>query len=394
MISLGLNASQLAEYISTLFRNHDIRVQVLVTNLEHQVTGDISSALLDGQVDGKAEELGGWRQSTASRLRLWDPKRELRFDTTRPLDGQLFFNRMIQLIYSVRTSFGWVEAPVFTGPIVAAYREGPFISVECLGKEHLARSSSYTARTFKKNRRKVEVIRELLELTGETSEYMNFPVTNHRLPNDMVLVGEDNIWEKAIYLAQSMGMFLYYDTRGIAQLKKPLANVVFTFRDQVNALPSVGPNVLSEPQPRFETDNIRNVVRVIGGPKVQGKPTPTATIWAPSGHPLSPWSLGRGEEPRILMDIIEDRDIRTAEEATKVATKALEQHLRKFVHVSFDALPVPFLEPWDICAVQTEGIIIPFFRLTEYSFPLRFSGQMSIGSRRTLMTKDTRRVSL
>lgn len=427
MLALGLTAAEMRELVRALGTSHSIRTRVHVLDLEHNHVADVTSLLLDGQVDGKAEENKGWRQSRSSQISLWDPAFKLGFDTTSPHEGQLFADRMIQITYGVQlpdrrvpvtppavpgswahvphtglpyplfegtdetdyppASDDWVDIPVFTGPVVGARRDGPTLTVEALGKEHLAARSSYITRTFKKGARRVDVIRELLQISGEVPARMVLPSTNHRLPADLVLDHEDNLWDKAIHLAFTTGYHLYYDARGTARMEVPSNGVVFTFRDGTAATPNAPALVMSQPKPSFDNDNIINVVRVEGAPKEPGKPSNIAVTWAPPAHPLSPHQLGRNGTPRILLQVIEDQEIRTVAEATALSEDTLQSNLRKYVHVAVDALPVPFLEPWDMCAIQTKDVIVPTFRLAEYSLPLSAAGVMSVGARRSVQQR-------
>ena len=388
MIPLGLRAADLRAYQAQLASDHRVHVRAYLMTLDHEPVGDITDRLLDGQVDFS------WTSdvSRAAKVDLFDPEHGLRFDTASPAEGQVYADRMVRLIHStwVDALGDWVSVPIFTGPVVRADRAGDVLSLECHGKETLAQRPGWTVHSWEKGHNKVEVIRAMMaHFTGE--RFWTLPDWNYRLAND-VTVGRDrsNVWTKAQGLAHSMDAQLFYDGRGIMRLRRKPTLPVFYFKV------GTGGTVLSDPEVSFDSiDQVVNTVWVVGGKPKGAKRQVEATHYAPRSHPLSPWRLGRTNwqgdlVPRYLFEKVEDSTIRSSKEANGVAKQTLARRLDEHVEARFDALPVPHLEPGDMCGLHTEDGHLRF-RLQEASIPLAHSGVMSVGARRRVHRARIRR---
>lgn len=389
MLNLGLGASARRLLLHTLTWDHSIRVRVELMDASDNVISDLSGVLVGGQVDGAQD---GRYYSTGAKVGLWDPSHRLQFDTASPVHGQVFADRMLSITYGVRVwERGWVDIPVFRGPVGAARREGPVMNVECVGKEALADKPAWTVITYPKGSRITDAIRDGLRRAGEAEENIDVPDWPDRFPADQVLGRREILWARLTRFAQVAGGILRYSGDGVVRLQKPSDNVVFTFRDQSSALEDHGPTVMSEPKAQFDTDELVNVVQVVGQPKAAGQAAPTAVAALPRDHPLNSHRLGRRGSQRIFLDHMEDRDVRSNTDAQKIADARLQAASREYVHVTFDALRIPFLEVGDMCAVHTARTIVPTFRLSEYSLPLGHDGAMSIGTRRRVHELNRRR---
>lgn len=113
-------------------------------------------------------------------------------------------------------------------------------------------------------------------------------------------------------------------------------------------------------------------------PDHEPKPV-TAFAIAPRSNPMSPWKLGREGAPLYLVEQIERTHARTKKDAEQAAREALEAMLMEGVDVSFDALPIPHLEPLDRVRVATDTTSLTFV-LKAFSLPLLHSGSMSVGA--------------
>ena len=142
MIPLGLSASQLRIYHDTLRSSHLMRTRIMSAKLNGDTLNDLSVRLWDGQVDvDKTAE-----QTRVASLTLLDPNHLVNLDSDDPDDGALYLDRMIRIWYGVLCPFGWVEAPIFTGPITSMTRNDAFIDLEAGGKELLALRSGDAGR--------------------------------------------------------------------------------------------------------------------------------------------------------------------------------------------------------------------------------------------------------
>lgn len=390
MLDLGLSASARRLFLHSLTWDHSVRVRVELLDMADDLVDDVTDLLVSGQVDGAQD---GRYRSTAAKVGLWDPAHRLGFDTRSPVHGQVFADRMLSVTYGIRVwELGeWVDVPVFRGPVAAARREGPVLDVECVGKEALASKPVWSVVTYPKGSKVTDAIRDLMRRAGEAEENIAVPDWPNRFPADQILGRRENIWARATRFAQIAGGFLFYTGDGVARVERPSDNVVFTFRDGPSALPDHGPTVMSEPRAQFATDDLVNVVQVVGQPKAAGEAAPSAVAALPRDHPLNSHRLGRRGSQRILPEWLEDRDIRSVADAQALADKRLQAASREYVHVTFDSLPVPFLTAGDMCAVQTARTIVPTFRLSEYSLPLGHDGTMSVGTRRRVHELNRRR---
>jgi hypothetical protein len=140
--------------------------------------------------------------------------------------------------------------------------------------------------------------------------------------------------------------------------------------------------MVSLPQVTYaQNDEFCNVVEVIGGkPKGKGKKVKKVhvKVVAPRSHPMSPWNLGRNGTPRYVPQTIEDDSIKSKKDARALAKRTLDRALDQSVSVTFDSLPIPYLEEFDLLKFQTRTSAGKF-RLKQMSIPLTVDGTSSIG---------------
>ncbi|MFD8618259.1 hypothetical protein [Streptomyces sp. NPDC059513] len=282
-------------------------------------------------------------------------------------------DKMIKVIYSVKVPQmnDWVDIPVFCGPVVSMNREDDVINIECQGKESLAKGATNKTFTRKKNTNKVNVIRDILrELAGETK--FDLVELNYKLPSTYSLGRWSIPWDVAKKLASGMSRQLFYDGRGYCRLRSFPGTPAFTFKA------GDGGTVLDAPQITYDSTEVKNAVWVKGGVPKGSKTAVDAFVAAPASHPLSPQKLGRNGVNRYLMEIIEDDAIRSKAEATEKAGSVLNSRLLQEVEVTFNAMPIPHLEPGDVCRIQTDEYATTF-RLYKFSIPLVAGNEMSVG---------------
>lgn len=360
-------------YAALLLDHHSIRVKVLVLDLEMNPVGKpLTAVVLDGQVNVDADA----EVTRSASLTVLDAAAQLTFDSNSPAAGALYADRMLRIIYGVRSPGGeWVDVPVITGPVTRFSRDGEIVSIEVQGKEVLSMGAAWRTRTYGKNEKKVDVIRNILYNEGE--RHFSFPQDSGKMPGPKTIAFASVPWKEAKKVATSMGKQLFYDGSGRAVLREIPGSVVFTFA--AGGVNGVLPSVESTPKVEFSTDEVRNAVRVVGKkPKGQTRKV-TGTAVAPRDHPLSPQRLGRNGEGRYLAEFVEDSSIGTDEAAQKVARNKLDDNLAQLVGVRFDALPIPHLDPGDKVSLRTADFTIDKIRLGQFSIPLTTAGAMSVG---------------
>lgn len=364
-----------------LVSHHSMRVSVRVLGTDHSPVDTISHRILDGQVNVDYRSA----VTRSATLSFFDPSNSLDFDSDSPADGAIYADRMLQISYDVRQpgTFGgrWIEVPIFTGPVSKFSRDGVEVKVEAQGKETLVLGSAWKNYVANKGRRKVDIIREVMENEGE--RFFALPELGSKMPRDDVLTPETSPWAFVRKIANSMGMQLFYDGAGRLVLRDFPERKVFTFRDgnggSIDGVPSVD----------FSIDNVRNAVRVTGRKPKGSKRKVRASAVAPKGHPLSPHRLGRNGAPRYLPEFVEDENVGTDREAKRVAKVRLRSLLHSMVEVKFSALTIPHLDAADEIGVQTDRFSMQT-RLTAFSIPLTASGRMTVGYVRR-MKKPKRR---
>lgn len=379
MLSLGLSRSRYAEYRATLASSHEVKVTCIVMTPEHQVVRHIFQTLVAGQVDvttpvrdGDSVEI-----SRTATLRFLDPNNRIGLDDTSPDDNSFYLNRMIRVVYSVRCSFGWVDVPVFTGPIVSVDRDGEEVEVECQGKEIWALGSAIRTGVLKGTRD--EVTKNLLGRAGEARRYMQIPAGGK---TSATIGRETQLWLKAWKLQSAAGRVLFYDGRGVVKaIKKPT-------RTALRLRGGDGGYLTAPPQVSYSvSDNLINYARVTGRKPSKGKKTrPVGVMVAPSSHPLSPARLGRNGQPLYLTDngrsIVNNDDIKTNAGCRQVARRMIEDSLAQHVEATIETFPIPDLEPWDIVHVVSDVVSVRI-RVNAFTIPLVQTGDgesMSIGA--------------
>lgn len=400
MDRLGLSAADLRAYHAALADSGQVRTQVSVLNLQHERLNSIDHQIIDGQVDVSSSG----EVTRSCEVTFSDDTRAITFDSDSPANGALFADRMLHIEQGVKVpGIGWVDAPIFTGPIYGQKRGDKSTIITAQGKESMARSPAvaWQPMTVRKGVAKVDAIRRIMrERAGETR--FALPDLKERLPKSVSLGRMSEPWLVCQKIARSMNRQLYYDGRGVLRLRNLPGNVVFTFRD------GTGGMILAEQPPdvSFDITTVRNTVWVKGGKKkAKRRPNETRAEFetrqekergvqfravANRSHPLSPWRLGRPDSPRFLVHVIENDHIRSEKAARVRANHDLAELLRQHVDVTFGSLPAPHLEVLDLARVDCEGFALTF-RLRDFSIPLHVGGAMTVGSMKNVQVRGRHR---
>ncbi len=350
-----------------LATHHRVDVVVMLMDLSHKHLSEHSDLLLSGQVN--IDVTADVTRSASVDLR--DPLHRLKLDDAAPSDGSLFFTKMIRIVFVISTPdlSERYPVPLFTGPINRVSRNGPVITVEAQGKEVLSFATLWAAKTFKKGMAKTDVIQKIMQLAGETK--FQFTDKDAKIGQNLSANRKNIFWKLSRKIASGLNLQLFYDGRGILRLRHVPQKSVYEFQD-TNVM-------ISSPQVSYEeNDEFYNAVEVIGGKPKGKKKKVHLKLVAPHNHPLSPWNLGRNGTPRYVPLVIEDDSIKSVKAARTLAKRQLNNALTQPVEVSFDSLPVPYLEENDLCRYSTP-ISSGRFRLKQMSIPLTVDGTSSIG---------------
>lgn len=350
--------------------------------LGHSYVGDLSAQLLDGQVtiDGDAEV------TRSLTCQLLDPDRVLKLDSTSPNDGALYFDRMLQITYSVKSEIlpRWVDVPIFTGPITKMSRTDEIVNLEAQGKESLVSPPvvAYFSKSWAKGIKRTSIAKAIMRDYGGETKF-TIPDWSETTAGPVSMTSEANMWELVQKLIGGRtSRHAFYDGRGVLVARKMPQSPSFTFKT------GTGGSVTSKPVVDYNGDAIVNGVRVKGvTPK--GKKTPvTATVLAAASHPLSPKALGRNGKSRVMLEVLDDDSIKTTAQAKKLAASHLATKLKQAVEVKFDSLVIPHLEPEDVYTLSTPDFSIDA-RARQFSIPLR-SGVMAVGTAKKVSVNRTK----
>lgn len=379
MIPLGFTTAETVAFARLLASDHTVVTRVQITDLDGDVVSNVSAQVEDGQVNLDADA----EVTRSLNLTLSDPTRSLALDS--PNDGSLYLDRMIAVEQSFRLDDERVDVPIFTGPVVKFDRDGDQVSVEGQGKELLALNECWSPITLKKGQRKVLAIQDLLgERTGET-DFVMPALIKERLPETVSVGRLDKPWLVAKQIADSMNRQLYYDGAGRCRLRTPPERSTFTFTNH-----GLLPNITAPVQVSKDGSRMKNTIWVKGGRRLGKRKGNVSVVCRPArNHPLSPWSLGRNGVPRHYVEVVERDSIRTEADARRLGDRILRNRLLDIMDVTFEALPIPHMDPNDLIHVEFDGLAADI-RLRKFSLPITVGGDMSVGSIRRVSVNRKR----
>lgn len=358
MINLGISQASLNSLITLLRQPHFISINIRLLTLQHEYKQDLSKQFVSGSVSVDMDA----DITRALDLTLFDPSRKIHVDPDTSSSTAVFIADMISIVYTIQnpSRTQTFNIPIFTGPIDDVNRDDTFLYLKCVGKEKLSLDNLWIAKTYRKNARKTDVIRDILRWRiGETR--IQVPTLSSRLPNDLKLTREKVPWTTAKSLAAGMGYYLFYDGRGYATMRRTSgAKSILTFDDRY---------ITERPQVDYDLTAVKNVVEVIGSKPKKAKTNIKYVAVAPASHPLSPYRLGRNGVPRYIFESIQDDSIDTKAEAKNLATRRLNGYLLSGYDVQWNGAPVPFLEEYDIVRVNS-GDVNAYVHLRKFTIPL------------------------
>lgn len=265
----------------------------------------------------------------------------------------------------------WVEEIVFTGPFWDFHRDGPVVTLTCQGTERLAMGS--VRRVYKKPRktRATTVIRDLLELAGAPARALLIPRLKITLP-ERVTVGvrrkrkgdddkkkrprrrvyrathEDTYAGEARRIAEAIDRDLFTDGRGRFVLEAPRTRPTLRLTTATILKP------VSER--RGSDGEVTNTWHVLGANPKGPKKRIEVKLGLPRRHPSSAHTLRWNGKPREVIDVVENRQLRSVKAARAVALRKRDRGMRELVERQVDALPVvPWWRPGGLVSVPTGG---------------------------------------
>lgn len=379
MISLGLSSADQKLFEQSLYTGYNLKIVVQVLDTSHRYITDVSSMLIDGQVN-----YSYWDPiSYSASLTLLDPDNLVGFDTSSPSDNALYADRMLRILYCVYSELlpKWVDIPIFCGPVTKVARDDAVLSVECQGKESLVTepTMAWYAKTYPKGKTGPATIELVMrEKAGETK--FSLDQMTYTLGHDYVLNATSVIWTFVNTLSASRHIRqLFYDGRGVLRFRERPSRPVWTFTENT---------LLSVPKLDYNHAEIRNGVTVQGATP-EGKKQLRAHRYLPDAHPSSGISLGRNGVKRIMMEILDDSGLATQAAVDAEANKQLALLDDANVGFEFDSFVIPHLEPGDIFHLVTRDVSIQLM-LDQYSIPLKAGSPQTNGTIKRISSNRAR----
>jgi hypothetical protein len=181
----------------------------------------------------------------------------------------------------------------------------------------------------------------------------------------------DTYWDKASGLADSMNRLLFPTADGTYEMRSYPERPIFHFDEAL----------LGEPDLERPTDDGPNTFEVVGAkPKGSKRRVSSGLVGFPNGHPLSAASLAWHGKPYQILDKTQNPHAKTKAECRAIARRKRDRAARMLVEISFDALPIPWLRPWDlVTAESSQGRLRVSVR--QLSYPLSMDDSpMTVGA--------------
>jgi hypothetical protein len=391
VINLGLSAADQAAFEATLRQSHRIRTTVRVLDANEQPVYTFDGTIVSGAVQVDLSQSGskplvkGDAYVAASgpvrtlNLTVMRPDKAPSFLPGSPGSDVVWADNFISVLYGVwvdglSAGPGWVDVPVFWGPVTGLVQNGAQYQITASGKEVLALDPCLLWDTVNiaKGTQRTDAIKSLLTPNGEAR--FSFAEINSRTSVLNSYNRYTQPWIQAQSIAQGGNLQLFYDGLGRARLRPWSTNRVWLFDDGDNGC------VLSRPQVTYDISKARNVVEVLGNTPSGSKTAIRAVSYADPSNPLSGESLARNGERRWMV-YSQQSSVTTQADAQKLADSLLFQMLSAAIDVQFDSLVIPHLEEGDTVAVQCAGQQIEFV-LEQFTLPLTSDTNMTVGENR------------
>lgn len=427
MIRLSLSSAEYRALMATLVVSHRKQIDVEIKDRNEDTISNLSAPA--NRVIGGAVQVDAGADITRSleALTIVDPDRKLRFEADTPAHGAVYADRFVAVSYlvyvpSTVTTFegesitgigDFVPIPIFWGPVGHYAREGVEVSIDARGKEVLGLDPAvvHEGFTLHKGQKITDAIKEVARRQGETR--FDIPELDARLKKPKA-VERGNEWWKAIageknvprlkklvpiydpplhgaidiekrpsasLVAGIPGHYgAFYNARGRLAVRRLTRHSVYTFR--------YGRDLTTRPSLDFDSDAIRNFVRVLG--KKQGNKRAEGHASLDPAHPLSAQAMAWNSKPRYLEYTVQAEHLKSNAECRSHAKEILKRVSQQAIDISFECLPIPLLEEDDWIEVETDEYRIPV-QAKQFTIPLSSDSAMSIGRQKRVKIKHRKR---
>lgn len=400
MLTLPITAAENVKLLATLRASHRRRLRVRVLNKSEKVIE---------QLDVPASQVVGGSVTVDSRaditrsldLTFIDAQHRLGFDSGSPARGALFADNMVAVAYGVLVpTVGWVDIPVFWGPVTNFQRDSAGVTIEAQGKEALGLDPHFVTQgyTVAKGRRVDLAIKDVMDRVGETR--YDLPDLPQRLPRPRAVEPEDEPWD-VVKFGWEAGTKEWHgkgkqrhrervtvEYNGLVSLAGPMqafyngeGRLCVRRRSTTNVLVlQRGRDLITDPAVKFDALAARNHVVVTGAKVTVGKKhvqrRGSATL--PPAHPLSPNALARNGKLRYMTEFLAVDGLKSHQACVDRARRVLAEKSADGLDLEFDCLPFPMLEENDRVRVVTEAYTIDI-PMRSYTIPLAPGEPMRVG---------------
>lgn len=202
-----------------------------------------------------------------------------------------------------------------------------------------------------------------------------FAMVTGRTVGPLLYAPDEDVWQAAQELAQSVGAVLYHDRTGQCVLTPagPGRWPVAAYAE--------GDGLLLDLDRTEDSDSIRNVV-------VAQSTNGAIRVVAYDDDPTSPTYAGGRYNFRPF--ILENQHFSTVEQAQQAAVAALVRELGRAETVNFSAVPDPGLDVGDVVTVHRPraGLNRRPVVIDSIDMPLAVDGQMRVGCRKSVLAQD------
>lgn len=373
MIDLGLSSGEMTSYVTALTSTHKTRTTVDLLEMDHTLIQNLNTGdhlyFLSGEINIDARE----HVSRALTMTILDPGKLSAIDPDSPTDDLLWVNRMIRVSIDtfVPGGLGWVQCPVFCGPITKVTPQGYTVEIEAHGKEELLLAPTRFWNTISYPRHALvgSIMRDILHKSGEDPSFIDFPTFTRRTQHPFNMLGVWPSWPVLNELADELNQQIFYDGSGTVRMRDFPDTSAFTF--------TYGRDLLTIPQMPIDYLQVRNGVQIRGKAPESG-PQPIAMRYVGAGTSISSGVLGRNGEPRHIIKLMERDHMRLKSELQAQADTVLDRVQQEVSDLEFESFVMPFLDEWDRVQVQTDTQTFNL-RMMKWTIPLSVDATMSVG---------------
>jgi hypothetical protein len=380
-------------YNRAITHHHRRRIELEILNLDGKIIRTLTPKILSGTITTDVEQA----PLQVADLTFVDRRGTIVFEPDSSGDAPIHRKFLVQINDSrFIPGIGWVDCYVFGGPIWDFDRTGLEVKIVAHSVDRLAMGTVRKAKQWLRKTKKTTVIKELLRAAGATllripdlrfttPVHVHVGVTHPKKKGEkphkvrrrtgFEVNNQNTYWDKASALGESMNRLLFPTPDLGFELRSAPERPVYHFNRAL----------LTDPEQHRPIDEGPNTFVVIGAkPKGSKRRVSSGKVGFPKGHPLSAselaWGPAGDKKPYEILEKTQNPHFKTKKECRKVAIRKRDRAARTLTEVSFDALPIPWLRPWDLVTAEAKWGV-PGVHIKQLTYPLSADGSaMTVGA--------------